>query len=640
MSANRRQTRSQAPMPPEDNPNNNNDSDSGEQEPPRARRETPQQQRRAREDQRRRPQERDPEDFNFMPQHANPGGNQEPDEPNNENVDPNQPNPPQDQQNPEQQQPQQPQQQPNIPQGQQNVPGPGQQQQAPAPQGPPVPDPTQEALNRLMGMLRQYPHYAQALDPITGNLIYPRLVPTPMRPMDVAQEHPLDYTTPQTIKFYNKGIEKLAGDPFDGTLLFTWLIKVQDKALMMAWTRILTIDDKLLTTNFSEISLDRVRAHAQLIQEEGGRAAQNSTMLLTCLKASITNAVYTKVYLLKKTYIITLIRQPKDVEIEDGLCFLKVVIDAYHSNTRSSTVTVRKHIAHLDTYMRDVAKGDVTKLCAHTRSLLYELNAAGETTMDLITNLLSAMQKAPDTNFQRWLSNQIDLWSVRKKDWKEDGSDLMEEAELYYKEAKSNGTWGKKASNTDTMYAFQATRDEDPEYQAQMDSDTKQIAMMHTPAFDNISEVTALTAQLKQFNDNNKWDRGHTIATRDDDSKYKWKLKAPKDGESTSKMVLSDGKRKKYHWCEYHKLWTIHSPKECKKQPTGKNKGRKALYKKAIKYGEKKKAYMIAKAALATLAEDDSASDQESNTSVSDNDSNASSIDGGKYSDEEGSDSS
>ena len=640
MSANRRQTRSQGPMPPEDNPNNNNESDSGEQEPPRARRETPQQQRRAREDQRRRPQERDPEDFNFMPQHANPGGNQEPDEPNNENVDPNQPNPPQDQQNPDQQQPQQPQQQPNIPQGQQNVPGPGQQQQVPAPQGPPVPDPTQEALNRLMGMLRQYPHYAQAIDPITGNLIYPRLVPTPMRPMDVAQEHPLDYTTPQTIKFYNKGIEKLAGDPFDGTLLFTWLIKVQDKALMMAWTRILTIDDKLLTTNFSEISLDRVRAHAQLIQEEGGRAAQNSTMLLTCLKASITNAVYTKVYLLKKTYIITLHRQPKDVEIEDGLCFLKVVIDAYHSNTRSSTVTVRKHIAHLDTYMRDVAKGDVTKLCAHTRSLLYELNAAGETTMDLITNLLSAMQKAPDTNFQRWLSNQIDLWSVRKKDWKEDGSDLMEEAELYYKEAKSNGTWGKKASNADTMYAFQAIRDEDPLYQAQMDSDTKQLAMMHAPAFDNISEVTALTAQLKQFNDNNKWDNGHTNATRDNDSKYKWKLKAPKDGESTSKMVLSDGKRKKYHWCEYHKLWTIHSPKECKKQPTGKSKGKKALYKKAIKYGEKKKAYMIAKAALATLAEDDSASEHESNTSESEEDSNASSIDGGKYSDEEGSDSS
>ncbi len=175
------------------------------------------------------------------------------------------------------------------------------------------------------------------------------------------------------------------------------------------------------------------------------------------------------------------------------------------------------------------------------------------------------------------------MWSVRKKDWKEDGSDLTEEAELYYKEAKSNGTWGKKASNADTMYAFQTIRDEDPEYQAQMDRDTKQIAMMHTPTFDNISEVTALTAQLKQFNENKEWDRGHTIATRDEDSKYKWKLKAPKDGESTSKMVLSDGEKKKYHWCEYHKLWTIHSPKECKKQPIGKNKGRKAIYKKAVR---------------------------------------------------------
>jgi hypothetical protein len=111
-------------------------------------------------------------------------------------------------------------------------------------------------------------------------------------------------------------------------------------------------------------------------------------------------------------------------------------------------------------------------------------------------------KKAPDTNFQRWLSNQIDLRSVRKKDWTEDGSNLMEEAELYYKEANSNGNWGKKASNADTIYLFQATRDKDPEYQAQMDSDTKQLAMMHTPAFDNISEVTSLTAQLKQFNEN------------------------------------------------------------------------------------------------------------------------------------------
>ncbi len=372
-------------------------------------------------------------------------------------------------------------------------------------------------------MLRQYPHYAQGLDPLTGRMIYPRLVPTPMRPLDVAQEHPLDYTTPQTIKFYNKGIEKLTGDDFDGTLLFTWLIKVQDKALMMAWLGILTIDEKVLTTNFSEITLERVRAHAQLIQEEGGRAAQNSTMLLmllTCLKNSITNAVYTKVYLEKPRYVITLIRQPKNLEIEDGICFLKVVIDAYHSNTRSSTVGVRKQIAHLDTYMKDVAKGDVLKLCAHTRSLLYELNAASETTMDLLTNLLTALQKAPDGNFQRWLSNQIDLWSVRQKDWREDGSDLMEEAELYYKKAKSTGNWGKKTPIGDamSMYAFQATTDE--AYEVEL----KKAAKLEYEK-DALSDLSAFTAQIKQFYENSKWDKGHNNADKDGDSNYKWRTK-------------------------------------------------------------------------------------------------------------------
>jgi hypothetical protein len=107
-------------------------------------------------------------------------------------------------------------------------------------------------------------------------------------------------------------------------------------------------------------------------------------------------------------------------------------------------------------------------------------------------------------------------------------------------------------------------------------------------------------------------------------------------------MVLSDGKRKKYHWCEYHKLWTIHSPKECRKQPTGKYKGKKGVTKKMNKYSQKRKAYLNVKAALATLAEQNSLSDNDSNTSNSenDNDSNTSSIDGRNYSDEEGSDSS
>jgi hypothetical protein len=97
-------------------------------------------------------------------------------------------------------------------------------------------------------------------------------------------------------------------------------------------------------------------------------------MLIHCLKASISKPVYNKVYLQMDKYTI-----------------------------------YRKQLATLNYYMKNVAKQDVMKLCEHTRELMYELNAAGETTNDLLADLMEALKEAPDNNFQRWLSNQVDL---------------------------------------------------------------------------------------------------------------------------------------------------------------------------------------------------------------------------------------
>ncbi len=163
--------------------------------------------------------------------------------------------------------------------------------------------------------------------------------------------------------------------------------------------------------------------------------------------------------------------------------------------------------------------------------------------------------------------------------------------------------------DTMSMYAFQVTDDsaDEPDWKSAYEDELKKAASASLRRDkDALSEVAAFTAQLKQFYENNKWDKRQNNADKDGDSNHKWKLKPPKDGESTSKMVLTDGKRKKYNWCEYHKQWTIHSsPKECRKQPTGKD-----------------------------------SSDEDSNPSNSESDSNTSSIDGRYYSDEEGSDSS
>ena len=436
----------------------------------------------------------------------------------------------------------------------------------------------------------------------------------PMRPLDVARNMYLDYSAVQSIKFYNKGVEKLPGEAFNGKLLLTWLIQVQDKANMFTWTSILTINGRPLTQNFTKITMEEVRAHAQVYQDRSLREAQNSEMLIQCLKASITRTVYNKIYLQREKYII--LRKNTNEQVEDGVCFLKTIIDNYHSNTRSSTKQIRKQLATLNHYMRNVAKGDVTKLCEHTRELMFELNAAGETTNDLLANLIEALKEAPDSNFQRWLSNQVDLWSMRKLDWKQDGSDLMEEAEVYYQEAINTHKWGRKTYKPDVHYAFKSTTSED---------EWTEVEKTGHESNKYEDEIKALTAQLKEYATayTARWSGSNEVKS---DKKYAWKRIPPKDGDPVTRKERVNGISKTYYWCPYHLQWTIHTPKECKRLPSGKGKS-KLTDKKAIKraqFKERKKAYIHAKAAYEALMNTSADSDEETSNSDNDEDSNKS----------------
>jgi hypothetical protein len=45
---------------------------------------------------------------------------------------------------------------------------------------------------------------------------------------------------------------------------------------------------------------------------------------------------------------------------------------------------------------------------------------------------------------------------MRKLDWKQDGSDLMEEAETYYQDVICTNRWGRKAQKQEIQYAFKS----------------------------------------------------------------------------------------------------------------------------------------------------------------------------------------
>jgi hypothetical protein len=102
--------------------------------------------------------------------------------------------------------------------------------------------------------------------------------------------------------------------------------------------------------------MEDVRAHAQVYQERASRDAQNTEMLIQYLKASISRAVHNKVYLQRDRY--TIHRKHTGEPIQDGVCFLKTIIDNFHSNTRSMTKQIRKQLASLKIYMKNVAKGE------------------------------------------------------------------------------------------------------------------------------------------------------------------------------------------------------------------------------------------------------------------------------------------
>jgi hypothetical protein len=412
-----------------------------------------------------------------------------------------------------------------------------------------------------------------------------------MRPLDIGREWALDYISPTTIKLYRKAIEAVKGEAFDGKYLCSWLARVHDKARAFSWLPILTINGKILTKSYADLSMNEVRQHAQKYQNEARRGAQNAEQMLTCLQASITRTVYNRIQQLSQKY--TIIREPEKEEIWDGVCYLKVIIDSYHVNTRSSTAQIRKRLAQLPLYMKQVAKGDVKNLCIHMRNLLDQLQAAGETTMDLLTNLMEALKLAPNSDFQRWFKTRIDMWSTKQIDWKPDGSDLMEEAEQYYMELKTTRNWGHIGKSSE-IYALQAT--EDCEEVNMNDIANNQADKENDTA--TAMQILALATQFKNHQ-KQKWD-----------NKYKWKLKEPKDGEPNTKRVFQDGEKKMYHWCPHHKMWTIHKPEECKKFPIrNRNQG------KAFK--DKRKAYVEAKAALMAMT---FSSDEEENSNTEDKD--------------------
>ena len=114
---------------------------------------------------------------------------------------------------------------------------------------------------------------------------------------------------------------------------------------------------------------------------------------------------------------------------------------------------------------------------------------------------------------------------MRKLDWKQDGSDLMEEAEIYYQEAINTHKWGRKTYKPDVHYAFKSTTSEEEWTEVEKAEDESKKYQ---------DEIKALTAKLKEYTTpyTSRWSGPNEV---NHDKKYAWKSIPPKDGDPPTK---------------------------------------------------------------------------------------------------------
>ncbi len=57
---------------------------------------------------------------------------------------------------------------------------------------------------------------------------------------------------------------------------------------------------------------------------------------------------------------------------------------------------------------------------------------------------------------KHWLEGRKNLWALRQVEWKDDSTDLMDEAEAFFLNLQENRSWKKPHSSENRIYALQA----------------------------------------------------------------------------------------------------------------------------------------------------------------------------------------
>lgn len=337
---------------------------------------------------------------------------------------------------------------------------------------------------------------------------------------------PIDYQSKLGGQIYKEGIERLSCNKFDcqASNLKVFLQCLKDKACRCGWQDILNIprdlaqpnDDLLdLIDHYGEIELTHLKRHVTTYLTGQTRAAQEESLLYSCLTASLNQDALTKVSTWESDY--------KIGGLPSGTLYLKVILRETHIDTRGTVLNIRDQLSKLDSYIPTI-NHDITKFNEHVMDLHKGLLARGKKTEDLLSNIFKAYRVVADADFRDWVK--------QKKNAYDEGEDLTPEslmhlAAMKYTNMVRDGEWNAPSAAEEKILALEAKL-------VKLQKQTKK-------------EEKATPRRSPQKDKKGK-------------PKPDWMLKQPKAADINKSKKMNN---KEYWWCPNHKSFTRHKPSEC-----------------------------------------------------------------------------
>ncbi|CAJ1950202.1 unnamed protein product [Cylindrotheca closterium] len=205
-----------------------------------------------------------------------------------------------------------------------------------------------------------------------------------------------------------------------------------------------------LLTEYGSITLEEIEIHERSYWNNGYRKSQDDRMLYECIMKSLSTLGKAKVNIHSSDYKLM---SGQYNRYPSGLCLLKVVVRESYLDSNATTGMLRQRLATLDLYLPTV-NNDIIKFNMHVKMLLEGLQARGEQTLDLLTNLFRGYMVCSDKEFVKYITDLETDHDMENRPIT--AAKLMKLAEKKYKIMVSLEKWEAPTQVDEQIMALQA----------------------------------------------------------------------------------------------------------------------------------------------------------------------------------------